>query len=152
VLPGLNKLFYNNGYWPEKIISIDQEDVLCWLEDHLYLVTLGPRRDDYRVVEDKFVNAESAMKLSHSAEKCWEAILQKDIMAFGYAFREAFEAQVSMFPNMADDYIRNIIKLYENRVYGWKLSGAGGGGYLILVTDNPIEGAIRIKIRRKVSL
>jgi len=31
----------------------------------------------------------------------------------------------------------------------WKLSGAGGGGYLILVSEQRIPNAIRIKIRRR---
>ena len=32
---------------------------------------------------------------------------------------------------------------------GLAFSGAGGGGYLILVSDQPIEKAIRIHIRRQ---
>ena len=30
----------------------------------------------------------------------------------------------------------------------WKISGAGGGGYLVLVSDHPIKNGIQIKIRR----
>jgi len=29
-----------------------------------------------------------------------------------------------------------------------KLSGAGGGGYLILVTSEQIDGSLKVKIRR----
>jgi len=32
---------------------------------------------------------------------------------------------------------------------GWKLSGAGGGGYLVLVSQSPVTGAIQLKIRRQ---
>ena len=31
----------------------------------------------------------------------------------------------------------------------WKLAGAGGGGYLLLLSEEPIEGAMSIRIRRK---
>jgi len=152
VLPGLNKLFYRGEYWPEHIMTEHQEDILSWLENHLQLVTLGPRHADYKVVENKYISTDHAKKLSLASEKCWDAILNRDIRAFGEAFRDAFEAQVTMFPNMVDENIRKFIEFYRDRAYGWKLSGAGGGGYLILVTDLPVDGAIRIKIRRKKSL
>jgi len=149
VLPGLNKLSYNGNYWPEKITSVNQEEILAWIEDHLCLINLGPRHDHYQVVEHTSIDTEKAKKLSIAAENCWNAILAKDARLFGAAFRAAFEAQVAMFPNMVDENIRKIIALYQNQAYGWKLSGAGGGGYLILVTEEPVEGSMRIKIRRR---
>jgi galactokinase/mevalonate kinase-like predicted kinase len=68
---------------------------------------------------------------------------------FGRRFRESFEAQVSLFPKMADQNVRSAIALYAEKSLGWKLSGAGGGGYLVLVGRHDIRGAIKIKIRRK---
>ena len=76
--------------------------------------------------------------------------MDMDLINFGRYFRESFEAQIRMFPNMMFDEIHKIISKYKNNAYGWKLSGAGGGGYLILVSEIPLEGAIKIKIRRKV--
>jgi cytidyltransferase-like protein len=151
-LPGLNKLFYKGGYWPESIIPVQDEDILTWLERHLHLVSLGPRHSDYNVVDKKIITVDHAQELSLAAEQCWETILAKDSRAFGKAFRDAFEAQVAMFPNMVDDSILRVINQYQDLAYGWKLSGAGGGGYLILVSDIPIEGTIQIKIRRNESL
>jgi cytidyltransferase-like protein len=149
VMPGLNRLDYNGGYWPEKITTEFDEEILSWLENHLYLVTLGPRTGDYTVVRNKKVDETGAKRLSDAAILCWEAILAKDPAAFGRHFRESFEAQVAMFPNMADESIYRTIDHYRDRALGWKLSGAGGGGYLILVSANPIPGAFQIKIRRK---
>lgn len=60
-----------------------------------------------------------------------------------------FSVLDGMFPHMVDDGIRSIIDRYRSRALGWKLSGAGGGGYLILISDKPIENTIQIKIRRK---
>jgi galactokinase/mevalonate kinase-like predicted kinase len=54
-----------------------------------------------------------------------------------------------MFPLMMNDMVAEMIETYCHQALGWKLSGAGGGGYLILVADHPIENAIRICIRRK---
>jgi galactokinase/mevalonate kinase-like predicted kinase len=72
-----------------------------------------------------------------------------DLIAFGRFFTQSFEAQIDMFPNMADEGIFDMIEQYQDKALGWKLSGAGGGGYLILVSEAPIERAIQIKIRRK---
>jgi galactokinase/mevalonate kinase-like predicted kinase len=45
--------------------------------------------------------------------------------------------------------VRDLIERYQDQAIGWKLSGAGGGGYLIMVADHPIENAVRIFIRRE---
>ena len=79
-------------------------------------------------------------------------MLSKDLEAFGEAFRRSFEAQVAMFPHMADEEIFNTIGHYRDKAAGWKLSGAGGGGYLIMVAENPIHDAMQIRIRRKSNL
>ena len=63
--------------------------------------------------------------------------------------RAGFEAQVAMFPNMMNDRVAALIEEYCDRALGWKLSGAGGGGYLILVSEKPIPGAIRVRARRE---
>ena len=148
VLPGLNRLQYAGSYWPEKIESCRQEDVLAWLEDRLALVTLGPRDGGFSVLTNTQITAESAARLAVAAENCWKAILRKDVVEFGRYFTESLEAQVAMFPHMMDGSVRDTINSYRSRALGWKLSGAGGGGYLILVSDKRIAGTINVKIRR----
>jgi len=152
VLPGLNKLSYNGNYWPDKIESVHDESVLDWIESHLYLVTLGPRTSSYSVLDDTHIDEAGAKALANAAENCWNAVLAKDVTAFGKYFRESFEAQIAMFPNMVSKEIFDQIELYKDQAAGWKLSGAGGGGYLIFVSDKPIPNAIRIKIRRRDSI
>jgi cytidyltransferase-like protein len=149
VFPGLNKLHYNNNYWPESIETIYDEDLLGWIESHLYLVTLGPRISTYNVLENTQIDTEHAKALADAADLCWDALARKDIESFGAAFKASFEAQIAMFPNMVDAEIWNVVAQYRSRALGWKLSGAGGGGYLILVSDTPIENAIQVKIRRR---
>ena len=49
--------------------------------------------------------------------------------------------------------IRPIKRIMEGaNSFGYTLSGASGGGYLILVANKAIENTIRIKFRRKDSL
>jgi mevalonate kinase len=50
---------------------------------------------------------------------------------------------------MLTDTMLELIDIYRNQALGWKVSGAGGGGYLILIADKPIENAVRISIRRE---
>jgi hypothetical protein len=148
VLPGLNRLNYSGKYWPENIECCREEDILEWLENRLWLVTLGPRHDTYSVLSDTNINTENASRLAAAADSCWKAILRMDTVEFGKRFSEAFEAQVAMFPHMMEGSLREMLKSYQSRALGWKLSGAGGGGYLILVSESQISGTIRIKIRR----
>ena len=149
VMPGLNKLDYTGEYWPSKIISVHDEKILNWLEEHLFLITLGPRHAGYDVLDNTTINLPNAAGLKDAAEGCWNAILKTDVKEFGKYFRESFEAQIKMFPNMVYDEIFEIIERYKNVSYGWKLSGAGGGGYIIFVADKVIPGSIQVKIRRK---
>jgi mevalonate kinase len=50
---------------------------------------------------------------------------------------------------MMNDKIAGVIDEYRGIALSWKLSGAGGGGYLILFSEREIPDAIRIKIRIK---
>ena len=148
VLPGLNRLNYAGEYWPASIESVRDEETLRWIEQHLALITLGPREDAFDVLEGKKITIEGAGALAAAADRCWQAIRARNARAFGEATRTAFEAQTALFPRMLDGGISTWIDQYRDTAYGWKLSGAGGGGYLILVTDRDIPGAIHITIRR----
>lgn len=149
VMPGLNISHYRGEYWPERIESVHDELVLQFIERSLYLVPLGPRGREYDVLSGTKIDADGAKALSDATMGCWNAILNRDVWGFGRCFRDSFEAQIAMFPHMKNEAVAEMIEQYRNRALGWKLSGAGGGGYLILVSDKPIEQAIRIIIRRK---
>ena len=148
VFPGLNRFDYKGAYWPVKITSVVDEQALNWLENHLHLVPLGPRKSGYQVLKGTHISAARARALAVAADGCWRAILKRDATSFGKFFRESFEAQTAMFPNMVNAGVRSTIKRYADVALGWKLSGAGGGGYLVLVTEKDLPGAIKIKIRR----
>jgi len=152
VYPGLNRLEYNGAYWPYAIESVEDEEVLAWLERRLHLVPLGPRAAEFSVLTDTRVTAGGARALAEAADACWQAIRAMDAAAFGRAFTASFEAQVAMFPNMAHRAIYDQIGAYRGLALGWKLSGAGGGGYLILAADRFVPDAIQIRIRRQYAV
>jgi cytidyltransferase-like protein len=149
VFPGLNKSWYEGEYWPARIESVQDEHTLQFIERSLNLIPLGPRASGFSVLSNTRIDRQRAKELSDATEACWQAILDRDVMQFGQSMRRAFEGQIAMFPNMMNPMICELIEQYRSLSCGWKLSGAGGGGYLIFVSDVPIENAIRILIRRK---
>jgi len=149
IFPGLAKAYYEGEYWPTRFTHVIDEDTIRFVENSLHLVTLGPRFAEFDVLADTQIDRDGAKALADAAEGCWQAILDHDIQRFGHYFRESFEAQIAMFPNMINETVLSMIDQYKNVALGWKLSGAGGGGYLILVSDQPIAGATRVIARRE---
>ncbi len=153
VFPGVNRLDYNSGeYWPEKITTVTVEEVLSFIERHLWFINLSPRGDHYDVLSDTHINAGHAKALSDAALGVWDSVQKREVKAFGHFFRQSFEAQIAMFPQMVNPQIMETIDQYKGRSLGWKISGAGGGGYLVLVSEKPIENAIQIRIRREAKI
>lgn len=150
VFPGLARAQYEGTYWPSHIDRVHDELILQFVEQSMHLIPLGPRGAEYNPLDNTHITRDGAKALADAAEGCWNAMLNCDVRAFGTYFRQSFEAQIAMFPNMVNPIIMDLIERYKDVAYGWKLSGAGGGGYLILVSDQPIEKAIRINIRREL--
>lgn len=170
-VPGLCRHYYDNHFWPEKIENCQDEDVLCWLEEHICMVPMFPRRPGCSVVENKDITEEKVKNLAKAAAKCWDAIMKRNLDGFASAFKASFNAQVSMFPGMVkptivgnglnndsiDDGFLPTVQDYIDKyskmpgVLAWKMPGAGGGGYLVLVCSSRRafpEEAIKITIRR----
>ena len=149
-MPGINKFFYDKGkYWPSKFETISDPDIFKWLEDRLYMKTLWPRPADFNVLSETKINRKNVLALTEAADFTWEGLKAKSMNLFSLGFLNSFNAQVKMFPKMMNPEIAKVIGQYKNHALAWKLSGAGGGGYLILVSEKNIPDSIRIKIRIK---
>ena len=149
VFPGLAYAYYEGAYWPSRIEHRLDEPLLSFVESSLQLISLGPRFADYDVLAHTCIDRERAKSLADAADAHWQAILDRDFVSFGRTMRENFEAQVAMFPNMMNERVNALIEEHRDRALGWKMSGAGGGGYLILVAEEPIPGAVRVLARRE---
>lgn len=148
-ISGLSRHYYDGHYWPEKIETIHDEEILSWLESHVCVVPMFPRRPGCSVVEGKDINPEKVKALTDAAARCWDAIMAKDLTAFADAFRASFEAQVAMFPAMMQPGVQEWIDRVRPYALAWKMLGAGGGGNLLLVVDSIPDFAIPVKIRRR---
>ena len=155
-VPGLCRHYYDNHFWPEKIETCEDEAVLSWLEDHLCMIPMEPRRPGCSVVEGKDINEQKVKALSAAATRCWDAIMGMDLDAFASAYAASFAAQVAMFPAMIQGCVQSYIDKYGamDEVLAWKMPGAGGGGYLACVVRDAVSfceahpEAICLKIRR----
>ena len=148
-IPGLCRHYYDNNFWPRKIESTNDEMTLRFLEEHLVMIPMEPRKPGFSVVEGKDITPAKVKALADAADACWNAILKKDLESFAAAYKASFEAQVAMFPGMIiptyvghpeedNSYIAETIARYSamDDVLAWKIPGAGGGGYLALVVND----------------
>ena len=155
-VPGLCRHYYDNHFWPDKIETCEDEAVLQWLESHLCMVPMDPRRPGCSVVEGMDITPAKVAALAGAADRCWEAIMNMNLDAFAAAYRDSFEAQVAMFPAMVQGCVQSYIDKYGamEDVLAWKMPGAGGGGYLACVVRDTAAfcsehpEAIALKIRR----
>ena len=167
-MPGLVRHYYDQLYWPIKFESCHDDKVLDWLENHLVMIPMEPRRPGCSVVEGKDITKPKVKALAKAADDCWNAILAMDLEAFAKAYKASFNAQTAMFPAMINPYgviatsepqsptIEDYIDKYSamDDVLAWKMPGAGGGGYLACVVkdaavfSNHHPEAIKLTIRR----
>ena len=166
-VPGLARHYYDKNFWPSKIENTVDEMTLRFLEQHLVMIPMEPRRPGCSVVEGKDINEAKVTALAAAADACWDAILRHDLDAFAEAYLASFKAQTAMFPGMITPSINGrvceeasvqpYIDIYSAlpEVLAWKMPGAGGGGYLVLVVKDAKafaeerEEAIEIHIRRQ---
>lgn len=171
--PGLCRHYYNNRFWPEKIETCNDEAVLSWLEKHLVLIPMEPRKPGCSVLEGKDITEPKVKTLAKAADDCWQAIMDKDLQGFAKAYKASFEAQVAMFPGMVKPVesvecrVESSSRVQSSRVQeyidkwskvpgvlAWKMPGAGGGGYLACVVEDAPQfckehsEAIPLTIRR----
>lgn len=146
---GLSRHFYDGNYWPKTIETIHNEEILSWLESHICVVPMFPRRNGCSVVDGKDITPEKVKNLTDAADRCWNAIVARDLDVFAKAFLASFHAQTAMFPAMMQPGVQEHIDRWKDKALAWKMLGAGGGGNLLLVVDSIPDGAIPIKIRRR---
>ena len=156
--PSLSRHLYDSAYWPSKIEKCNNEEILLWLEQHLCLIFIEARDENYSVFKNTDITSSKIKNLVDASEKCWNAIQKRDLEEFAKYFLASFYSQTSMFPSMITPNVQKIIEKYSklDDVLGWKLSGAGGGGYLICIVNDirtfskRYEDVIPITIKREV--
>lgn len=145
--PGINRLYYNGGYWPERIESTIDKEICDWLSDVLWLVPLEPRPDGYDPLKIMHLERPLIKELGESGEKCWQAILKKDTYRLGIAMKETFLSWRKILPLTVPDWVMNEMETKYFPNYSGAITSGSGGGYIIVVSDKLVGNAIKIKIR-----
>jgi cytidyltransferase-like protein len=145
--PGVNRLFYNGGYWPEKIESTTRNDICDWLSNVLHLVPLEPRPDGYDPLKEMHLERSFIRELGESGELCWDAIINKDIARLGKALTATLLSWKKILPLTVPDWVMNEMETKYFPNYAGAITSGSGGGYVIVVSETEVEGAIKIKVR-----
>jgi fucokinase len=73
-----------------------------------------------------------------------EILLNKDMKAFGETIDLAWRLNKEIDPDSSNQAIEEILTIFEPSMYGAKLLGAGGGGFLLIICKSP-EDAIKAR-------
>ena len=74
----------------------------------------------------------------------YESIQRQDYETYGQLVRKTWQQNQLIDSGTNPDSVRRITDLIDDLCLGYKLPGAGGGGYLYMVAKDP-EAAARIK-------
>jgi hypothetical protein len=78
---------------------------------------------------------------------CWDAILNKDITKLGNALTNTLLSWRKILPLTIPDWVMNEMETKYFPNYQGAITSGCGGGYVIVVSEKEVEGAIRIKVR-----
>ena len=155
IYPGVNRLDYDfdyeGGYFPVHVASNTEPNVAHWLEDVIHMVPVSPRPDGYNPLGEKHLDREWIRRLGQTGKDCFDAIVDKDIDALGASMNtcmacwEALLPHTVRHPTVTVD-LMGILEYYQSRYAGAMYSGCGGG-YVYVVSEEPVSGAIRVKVR-----
>ena len=155
IYPGVNRLDYDygfqGGYFPAHVESNNDPDVAHWVENVIHLLPVAQRPEGYNPLGQKDLDPQWIRRLGETGKECFAAIVAKDAKALGASMNECMKCwaailpQTVRHPGITVDLL-GILSCYQSRYAGAMYSGCGGG-YLYVVSEEPVPGAIRVKVR-----
>ncbi len=155
VYPGVSRLDYDAGHrggiFPRQIVNCCDPDIARWLEQVLHLLPVMPRPDGYNPLGRKQLAPEWIVRLGRAGRDCYAAILARDPAALGASLNETMRCWEALLP----DTVRHptiamdlpaLLEHYQSEYSGAMFSGCGGG-YLTVVSTEPVPGAFHVDVR-----
>ncbi|XP_066875647.1 L-fucose kinase isoform X2 [Kogia breviceps] len=115
------------------------------LNDHLLLVDTGKTRLARNLLQDVLRSwyarlpavVQNAHNLVRHTEECAEAFRQGSLPLLGQCLTSYWEQKKLMAPGCEPLAVRRMMDVLAPHVHGQSLAGAGGGGFLYLLTKEP---------------
>ena len=100
------------------------------------------------IVRRMFLNHHTQLALlrqmGHHAHDMFEALQRQDFNAMGHLVRRTWEQNQLLDSGTNPEPVARLTALVDDLCLGYKLPGAGGGGYLYMVAKDP-DAAVRIR-------
>ncbi|XP_041626895.1 L-fucose kinase isoform X3 [Vulpes lagopus] len=147
LMPGI-KVGHSRAQLPLKVeveeITVP-EGFVQKLNDHLLLVYTGKTRLARNLLQDVLRSwyarlpavVQNAHSLVRHTEECAEAFRQGSLPLLGQCLTTYWEQKKLMAPGCEPLAVRRIMDVLAPHVHGQSLAGAGGGGFLYLLTKEP---------------
>jgi len=155
IYPGVNRLDYDasvdDGYFPAHVESNTDPAVAAWLENVLHVLPVNQRPAGYSPLGVKNLDPEWVRRLGQSGKDCFDAIVNMDLRALGASFNECMLCWETLLPQTVRHPLISVdlfglMKFYQARYLGAMYSGCGGG-YLYVISEEPVPGSLKVKVR-----
>jgi len=155
IYPGVNRLDYDiaheGGYFPAHIASNNKPVVARWLERVIWMIPVMQRPPGYGPLGVKNLDGEWIRRLGQSGRDCYDAILALDGRALGASMNECMACWAALLPHTVRHPtitvdLMGILRYYQARYAGAMYSGCGGG-YLYVVSEEPVAGGFQVQVR-----
>jgi cytidyltransferase-like protein len=147
-MPGVTFQYYNNGYWPQQIQIIQDDETLHWLEAHLSLYPMRSRPPGHDPLRGSSLQPRAIEMLVQSGALCKSAIENRSTPELAESLALCNKSYKTLFPAMLPPHILSEVDRMQAEGYflSWKFTGCGGGGWLLLVDAEGLPDAIPINI------
>ncbi len=155
IYPGVNRLDYDyhhdGGYFPAHIESNNDPAVARWIERVVHMIPVAQRPPGYDPLGEKNLDSKWVRRLGQSGKECYNAIINQDLRGLGTSMNECMECweallpQTVRHPTITVD-LKGLLTYYQSRYAGAMYSGCGGG-YLYVVSEEPVPGACNVNVR-----
>ena len=155
IYPGVNRLDYDfrehGGFFPAHVQSNNDAETARWLESVTYLIPVAQRPEGYSPLGIQNLDPAWIARLGQSGKDCFDAITCRDLAALGRSLNECMQCWEAILPHTVRHStitldLASLMAEYQARYAGAMYSGCGGG-YLIVVSDQPVPGASGIRVR-----